>query len=474
MIAGLAHAITEATGSLRRDARRMLPMSLGIIWGMASVMVLLAITGGFEETQRGTLAAFGDRFVLVRINRAELDRAAGGKERRLQMDAADVERLRVGAPAIRHISPVNMAYRARMVTRSGAVGSNVWIAGVLPEITLLRNIPLAEGRFIDAIDEAERRRVIVLGPLARKQLFGTRPVLGESVRITGFSTSLVAPRGAAPGSGAPPSGAAAASSSVRTVASVAPTPPSPAQRDAAPDPNRVVEIEAETFTVIGVLADVEAQKEAYVSVSRNAFVPFSTSSSIFDRKFITIYIEPRSSADKELALRQFREVMGARYGFSPDDRNAVITYFDSIERAQAIEAIFGGMRLFLSAVGVLILLIGGVGVMNVVLVSVAARTYEVGLRKALGATPVAIYTQFFLEAVLACLFSGAVGFLLGAGAISLLQSLPLPDGFSRPVLQPRTAITAFGILAVTAVAVGVYPARRAALLPPAVALRSKG
>jgi putative ABC transport system permease protein len=171
-------------------------------------------------------------------------------------------------------------------------------------------------------------------------------------------------------------------------------------------------------------------------------------------------------------LRQFKQVMGARYGFSPDDQNAVLIYFDALERARTIQTIFGGFKLFLAAVGVLILAIGGIGVMNVVLVSVAARRFEIGLRKALGATPRAIYLHFFIETVAACLASGLLGFLLGAAGIALLAAVPLPEGFSRPALDLDTAALAFGLLSAIAVTVAVVPARRAAQLPPIEALRS--
>jgi len=225
--------------------------------------------------------------------------------------------------------------------------------------------------------------------------------------------------------------------------------------------------------VIGVLKDIETSKESYVSVSRTAFVPLSTSLAVFDKRFITILIEPRSIEDKELALHQFKQVMGARYGFDPEDRNAVIIYFDAIERAQSIESIFGGMRLFLAAVGTLILAIGGIGVMNVVLVSVAARTYEIGLRKALGATPGQIYLQFFLETALACFVSGLQGFALGAGGIAILSAFPLPESFSRPILDGGTTAISFGILTAVAALVGLYPAARAASLVPVEALQGR-
>ncbi len=465
------HILREALDGIARDRRRLLPMALGIVWGMASVMVLLAVAGGFERSQRTALGAYGDRFVLLRLNRAELDRAGGGRERRLMMDEHDVERLRDGAPAIRHLSPMNMAYRVRVTARNGA-GANVFVAGALPEITRLRNLPLAEGRFHDEIDEAHRRRVMVLGPTARRQLFGDGPAVGETVRVAGFETAAIPERRTpAPVEIASRRGATTALTAGASVAGSA-IPDTRTSRIAGTTAiSRDVRIAGELFEVIGVLEDVEVQRESYVSVARLAFVPFATSSAVFDDDFNTIFVEPRTIDDRDLALRQFREVMGARYGFEPDDENAVLVYFDSIERARSIRTIFGTLRFFLSLVGVLLLAIGALGVMNVVLVSIAARRFEIGLRKALGATPRVIYWQFFAETAIGCVLSGGVGFLLGAGGIALLGAVPLPEGFSRPVLDLRTTALALALLSATAVTVGIYPARRAARLPPVEALR---
>jgi len=466
MIPTLLLSFREAFASIRRDGRRLVPMALGIVCGMAFVMVLLAIANGFEASQRRALGAYGDRFVLLRLNRAQLDRSASGKERRLMMDDRDVERLRIGAPAIRRLSPMNVAYRARIHGRSGA-GARVYIAGALPEITKIRTIPLAEGRFYDDLDEAARRRVIVLGPVARKQLFGTGPAVGQKVRVSGFSRSAI------PGREASVSQEIAsfrgASRRAKELAVGATTSSTDARSRESVE---ALSISGEPFEVIGVLKDIETQKESYVSVARVAFIPFATSTAVFDNRYNIILVEPRSVEDKELAIEQFRTVMGARYGFGPADRNAVLVYFDAIDRARSVQAIFRGARIFLAAVGVLILAIGGIGVMNVVLVSVASRTFEIGLRKALGATPFAIYTQFFFETTLACFLSGLLGFSLGAAGIALLSKLPLPENFSQPVLDMQTVLVSFGILAGIALAVGFYPARRAALLSPIDALQA--
>lgn len=469
----LGHSLAQAIRSVHRERRRLYPMALGIIWGMASVMVLLAVAGGFEASQRSALAAYGDRFIYLRLNRAELDRAAGAEERRLRMDTLDIARLREGAPAIVRFTPVNMAYRARITGRSGA-GSNTLVAGALSEIARIRNLPLAEGRFYNEIDEEERARVIVLGPMARRQLFGAREAVGQKVRIAGFSTAMIPARE----SDAQLADPARRRDAVRARDS------DPARASRSATLRRALDrrervgaatagIQGEIFTVIGVLKDVEVQRESYVSVARMAFVPFSTSCAVFDKDYNTMLIEPRTPEDRELALRQFRQVMGARYGFGVEDRNAIVIYFDSIDRSRRIGMIFGAIRWFLSAVGLLILGIGAIGVTNVVLVSVASRRFEIGLRKALGATPGTIYLQFFAETLFACFASGALGFLLGIAGIALLQGLPLPEGFSRPVIDAEVAALAFGLLALVATAAGFYPARRAAALAPVEALRAR-
>ncbi len=478
----LLHILGEALSGLQRDWRRLLPMSLGILWGMASVMVLLAIARGFEAGQRRALGVYGDRFVLLRLNRAEMNRASGGEEKRLMMDDYDIERLRRGAPSIRHLSPMNSAYRAKITSKTG-VGTNTWISGSLPEITKLRSMPLAAGRFYTELDEARRSRVIVLGPMARRNLFGTRPAVGNMVRISGFSRSAVPtreePRSTAAASrrgAAALASAVASPSAARTMRALRTVPgrsfaSSPSSRRSSSGSD--YDGRSEIFKVIGVLADNEVQRESYVSLARMAFIPFSTSAAVFQRKYNLIYIEPQRLEDKDLALRQFRQVMGSRYGFAADDENAVLVYFDSIARAQSIEMIFSALRVFLAAVGILILTIGALGVMNVVLVSVAARRFEIGLRKTLGATPTIIYLQFFTETVITCILSGLLGFLLGSGGIALLAAVPLPEGFSRPVLDIETAALSFGLLALVAVIVGYYPARAAARLPPIAALRDR-
>jgi putative ABC transport system permease protein len=473
----ILHVLREAIASIGRERRRLLPMALGIVWGMASVMVLLAVAGGFESSQRKALAAFGEKFIYLRLNRAELDRAAaaGYEERRLRMDLLDIDRLMAGAPAIVRFTPMNMAHHARVTGLQGS--AMIMVAGAFPEISRIRNIQIEEGRFYDEIDEAERRRVIVLGPMARKQLFGNEPCLGRKIRIGGFSSSMIPGREPRPQAFAASRRGAAGrtrSPAPATAATLA-TAELRMMRDrrsrTAADMSRG--IGAECFQVIGVLKDNELQHESYASVSRVAFIPFSTSCSVFDKDYSTMLLEPRTVEERDLALRQFKEVMGARYGFDPEDRNAIVIYFDSIERARMIGAVFGGLRAFLAAIGILILAIGGIGVMNVVLVSVAARRFEIGLRKALGATPLAIYSQFFAETVLACLGSGLLGFVLGAAAIALLQGLPLPEGFSRPVLDTKVAAIAFGLLSFVAVLVGLYPARRASAMAPVEALKER-
>ena len=149
-------------------------------------------------------------------------------------------------------------------------------------------------------------------------------------------------------------------------------------------------------------------------------------------------------------------------------------YFDGYERRARIDAVFGGLEIFLGAVGVLILLLGAIGVANVVLMSVTARTSEFGLRRALGCKPRWVFAQVFLEAATVCVASGTLGFLLGVGGIALMGEVDLPEGFAAPRAELEAAWLPGTLLLVVSLAAALWPAARAARMSPALALRGGG
>lgn len=394
----------------------MAPMAAGIVWGVASVFVLVAIARGFEATQRNQLEALGDDFLLLRVNRASASGGGRGDIRSnafVRLEGEDLRVAAAGAPSLAAISPKAnnwfiLGFRGGNQTRITAVG-------VDPGYSDIVNLPLLPGsRWIDQQDMDQELPVCVLGYGTLQELFGDDPWLGEEIQ-------LVFTRGA----------------SEDTV--------------------------FRRLTVVGALADNElAGDEVYTSHRRVVLLPFSTWERFSPQGFQFFVIRPATPELKDQALAEVREGLALRRGFDPDNPNTVIPYFDGIARAQRIDRVFGGLRVFLSAVGALILLLGAVGVANVVLMSVTARTFEFGLRRALGCKRRWIFAQVFLEAALVCVLSGSLGFLLGMLGVEAMGSVTLPAGFAPPQAEMGAALLPGVLLLVVSLGAAAWPAARAA------------
>jgi len=414
------HVLREALESLLREFRRIAPMGAGIAWGVASVFLLAAIGDGFERTQRQVVEAFGDQFLLLRLNTPSTSRSDPATMRRIRLDDEDFARIRALSPAIEHVSPKAYIWRSR--TFRGSEAAWMTPVGVDPEYREICNVPLEPGgRWIDANDMAQELPVVVIGPGTREQLFGDGPYLGEKLKL-----------------------------SLREGGDDAYT------RD---------------LTVIGALSDVELSDEFYVSNKRVGFVPYPLFERMSEKGADFMVIKPRSPELKEHALAQARAAFSERYHFDPDDENTVVPYFDAIDRGLKIDRIFGGIKLFLGAVGMLILLLGAVGVANVVLMSVTARTFEFGLRRALGCRRRWIFLQIFLEAGLVCGLSGLLGFLMGLAGVQLVSLLPLPAGFAQPVADLGAAVMPGIMLLFVTLGAALWPAIRSVRMDPVAALR---
>jgi putative ABC transport system permease protein len=329
--------------------------------------------------------------------------------------------VRAGSPAVEALSPKANNWFVRAV--AGRNLTRVVAVGVEPEYADIVHVALEPGsRWIDANDLAQELPVCVLGWGARAELFGDEPYLGQEVAI-GFSQD--------PGS-------------------------------------------AGTFrklTVIGALTDEElAGDEIYTSHRRVVFVPFTTWERMSPRDFQFFVLRPRSEALKREALAEVRAVLGRRHGFDATNENTLVPYFDAYERRATLDRVFGGLELFLGAVGALILLLGAVGVANVVLMSVAARTFEFGLRRALGCKRRWIFAQVFLEAALVCVVSGGLGFTLGLAGVALMGRIDLPEGFAPPEAELGAALLPGVLLLAVSLGAAAWPATRAALLPVVRAL----
>jgi putative ABC transport system permease protein len=329
----------------------------------------------------------------------------------------DYEDILSECPSVGAAAPVIRRNDIRAV--SDFYQSSGQVMGVLPKISQIRNLPMNEGRWLNPLDEQQERRVIVLGDEARRTLFMGRPSIGSTVLLNGIN-----------------------------------------------------------FEVIGTLKRIGHGDN--MNQNLQSFVPYSAMHQYFpptnvgsDPDVISfINYQPKSRALHATAQQEVHKIIARNHGFNPKTPDA-FDEWDTIKTVDQIGKIFDAMNDFLGSVGLVTLALGAIGIINIMLVAVADRTREIGLRKAIGATNSSIMFQFFVEGAFLTLLSGAIGIGGAAGLMALLSGVDLGGGFDPPKLVASTAALAVISLGVAGVAAGLYPARRAAMLEPVEALRKE-
>jgi putative ABC transport system permease protein len=389
----------------------------GIAWGVGSLLLLVGLGEGFRSGNRKQFDSIGENVMFIWSGRAPVMQGSFTALRQYYLNYRDYEDVLSSCPSVAAATPIITRGDIRAVSDFFQAGGQ--INGVLPDFNQIRYVPINQGRWLNQMDEQQSRRVIVLGDETRRTLFSGRPSVGSTILLNGIR-----------------------------------------------------------FEVIGTLQRV-GHGDNNTQNLRN-FVPFSTMHEYFpplnagiDPNVISqINYQPRSRALHETAKKEVHKVIARNHGFDPGNPDS-FDEWDTIKTVDQIGKIFDAMNLFLGSVGLVTLALGAIGIINIMLVAVADRTREIGLRKAVGATNSSIMFQFFVEGAFLTLLSGGFGIAGAATLMAALSKVSLGDGFDPPKLVASTAALAVLSLGIAGVAAGLYPARRAALLEPVEALRKE-
>jgi putative ABC transport system permease protein len=410
----LRDILREAWTAMKYNRRRTALTMLGMAWGIATVVLLLAYGNGFGQAITNIFASFGMKTMILVPGRTSMQ--AGGEKAgaplRLTLD--DVELLTTNVPQIFRITPevfknASIQYDTRTF--------NFTVVGDYPNVASIKVLEQGQGRFYNLEDQMQRARVAVLGSEAKEKLFSGRNALGERIRIDGLS-----------------------------------------------------------FEVIGIVQP--KMQEGDNDINRIIYVPFTSMGDLTDTHYLGSIWFNYEVNDYQGLERAVRGVMAIQHKFNPTDRRALLI-FSLMEQVHQFQVITIGLKILLAFIGTLTLGIGGVGLMNIMLVSVTQRTREIGMEKALGLRRRDIFLQFLAEALAISFLGGVLGVLLayvvalsvGRIPVYSLMAKHAEGGDIQLLIDPLTLLIATLILAAVALVSGMLPAIRASRLDPIEALR---
>ncbi len=392
---------------LRTQKLRTFFALLGITWGTAAVVLLLAFGVGLRRFQSRRMHGMGDGIVVAWPLRTSLSFEGLPKGRPIRMRAEDVLKLASEIPELEAVSPELSLWNQPMI--HGSRDTRAYVGGIYPCFGDLRHIyPQSGGRFINEQDIEQRHRVIFIGNGIKEELFSDTEAIGETLFIQGIG-----------------------------------------------------------FVVIGVLKP-KLQDSSYGSGpdERIAYIPASTMTSVFGRDYINNFVyRARDPRQQSFVTQRVYQVLSRICGFDPADTETLLLW-DTSETNKLIFYFFLGFNTLLGLCGVFTLLVGGIAVANIMYLLVGQKTNEIGIQIAVGAKRRHILAQFLLQAIVLVAAGGLAGFLISWILTTIMGIVPLPEQIGVPEMSSIVCFVTVVLLGVIGLLAGYFPARRAASLDP--------